>query len=87
MSDLTGRPYEAARDLAGPPAPLGIAADLWDVLACPCPEHAAVEADLDAKRIRCTRCRTTFEVRDGIPVMLLDEATPGPSGIGALVEG
>jgi hypothetical protein len=26
-------------------------------------------------------------VRDGIPVMLLDESTPGPSGIGTLVEG
>jgi uncharacterized protein YbaR (Trm112 family) len=87
MSDLTGRPHVVARDLAGRPAPLGIAPDLWDVLACPCPEHAPVEADLDAKRIRCTRCRTTFEVRDGIPVMLLDEAAPGPSGIGALVEG
>jgi uncharacterized protein YbaR (Trm112 family) len=73
-------------DLGARNAPLGIAADLWDVLACPCPEHAPVEADLDAKRIRCTRCRTSFEVRDGIPVMLLDEATPGPSGIGALVE-
>ena len=57
------------------------------MLACPCPEHAPVEPDLDTKRIRCTRCRTSFEVRDGIPVMLLDEATPGPSGIGALVEG
>ena len=89
MSDAagpTGRTEGAARDLAGPTAPLGIAADLWDVLACPCPEHAPVEADLDSKRIRCTRCRTSFEVRDGIPVMLLDEATPGPSGIGALVE-
>jgi uncharacterized protein YbaR (Trm112 family) len=81
------RPDGAARDLAGRPAPLGIAADLWDVLACPCPEHAPVEPDLAAKRILCTRCRTSFEVRDGIPVMLLDESTPGPNGIGTLVEG
>jgi uncharacterized protein YbaR (Trm112 family) len=87
MSEPTGSPTGATHDLAGRSAPLGIPADLWDVLACPCPEHAPVEADLDTKRIRCTRCRTSFEVRDGIPVLLLDEATPGPSGIGALVEG
>jgi uncharacterized protein YbaR (Trm112 family) len=36
-----------------------------------------------AHTIECTRCRTTFPVRDGIPVMLLDDATPGPQGIGA----
>jgi uncharacterized protein YbaR (Trm112 family) len=87
MTESTERPDEAARDLAGRPAPLGIAADLWDVLACPCPEHAPVEPDLDTQRIVCTRCRTSFEVRDGIPVMLLDESTPGPNGIGTLVEG
>ena len=36
-----------------------------------------------AEAIECRRCRTTFPVRDGIPVMLLDDATPGPQGIGA----
>lgn len=60
---------------------------LLEVLACPCEHHAPVEAsgsgpeDVDA--LVCTRCRTRFPVRDGIPVMLLDEATPGPHGIGA----
>ncbi len=65
MSGLTGRP-----------APLGIPADLWDVLACPCPEHAPVRADEANGVIVCTACGRSFEVRDGIPVMLLDEATP-----------
>ncbi len=69
-------------NLEGRPAPLGIPAELWDVLACPCPEHAAVEADLGAGQVVCTRCRTRFDVRDGIPVMLLDDATPGPQGVG-----
>ena len=62
-------------DLTGRPAPLGVAADLWDVLACPCPEHAAVRPDEVTGRIVCTSCGRSFEVRDGIPVMLLDEAT------------
>jgi uncharacterized protein YbaR (Trm112 family) len=32
--------------------------------------------------LACTSCATTFPIKDGIPVMLLDEATPGPRGIG-----
>ena len=67
----------------GSAAPLGVAAPLWAVLACPCPNHASVEPDEAAGCAVCTRCRTTFDVRDGIPVMLLDEALPGPRGIGA----
>ena len=65
-------------DLGGRPAPLGIPADLWDVLACPCDAHAPVRADEETGRIVCTVCGRSFEVRDGIPVMLLDEAT-GPA--------
>ena len=68
--------------LTGRPAPLGINAELWDVLACPCEHHAPVTADTESGCVVCTRCRTSFEVRDGIPVMLIDEATPGPLGVG-----
>jgi hypothetical protein len=60
---------------------------LLEILACPCAHHAPVEPDTadaaTATALVCTRCRTSFPVRDGIPVMLLDEATPGPQGIGA----
>lgn len=56
---------------------------LLEILACPCEHHAPVAPVGDS--LRCTRCATTFPVRDGIPVMLLDEATPGPRGIGAAV--
>lgn len=65
--------------------PLGIPATLWAVLACPCPEHAPVTADETSGHVLCTRCLTRFEVRDSVPVMLLDEATPGPLGIGVEV--
>ncbi len=61
---------------------------LLQVLACPCEHHAPVElvagGDSGAEpALVCTRCRTSFPVRDGIPVMLLDEATAGTGGIGA----
>ena len=65
-----------------PNSPLGLSPHLWDVLACPCPQHAKVEADEATNEIVCTECATRFPVRDGIPVMLLDEATHGPNGIG-----
>jgi len=65
-----------------PNSPLGLSPHLWDVLACPCQQHAKVEADEAANEIVCTACASRFPVRDGIPVMLLDEATPGPRGIG-----
>ncbi len=57
---------------------------LLEVLACPCEHHAPVRAEgTPTDAIVCTRCETSFPVRDGIPVMLLDDATPGPRGIGA----
>ena len=57
-----------------PPGVLGIPAELWDVLACPCPDHAPLRADEATSRLVCTTCGRSFEVRDGIPVLLLDEA-------------
>ena len=59
---------------------------LLEVLACPCEHHAPVRVEGpedDPQTIVCRRCATTFPVRDGIPVMLLDDATPGPQGVGA----
>ena len=56
---------------------------LLEVLACPCEHHAPVEVVGEPPTaVECRRCRTSFPVRDGIPVMLLDDATPGPHGIG-----
>ena len=58
---------------------------LAQVLACPCANHSPVRVrDED---IQCISCETTFPVREGIPVMLLDDATPGPRGIGIPVHG
>ena len=59
--------------------PLGIPVALWDVLACPCPAHAPLTVDDKAHQLVCTACGRQFDVRDGVPVMLLDETTvPAP---------
>lgn len=55
---------------------------LLEVLACPCQHHAPVEYDSSANDLTCQRCHTKFELREGIPIMLLSEATPGPNGVG-----
>jgi hypothetical protein len=39
--------------------------------------------DLSAAALTCTECGRVFPIRDGIPVLLLDEATGGPI-VGAL---
>lgn len=62
--------------------PLGLDPVLLEILACPCEHHAALEVDEPGSALVCTRCRTSFPVRDAIPVMLLDEATAGPRGVG-----
>jgi uncharacterized protein len=52
----------------------GIDPALWDLLACPCPAHGDVSLDTALGEIVCTACGLRFPIRDGIPVMLLDEA-------------
>lgn len=53
---------------------------LLDILACPSDDHAPLRQEGDT--LVCTNCRTSYPIRDGIPVLLLDDATPGPNGIG-----
>jgi uncharacterized protein YbaR (Trm112 family) len=51
---------------------------LLDILACPDTHHAPLDYDAAAQTLTCTECRRVFEVRDDIPVLLLDEArVPG----------
>mgnify|MGYP001290738526 CR=1 FL=1 len=47
---------------------------LLEILACPaCDSRPPVE--LKGERIVCTECGRAYPIRDGIPVMLVDEAT------------
>jgi uncharacterized protein YbaR (Trm112 family) len=52
--------------------------ELLDILACPACK-AEVVLDEPASRIVCTACGRRYPIRDGIPVMLIDEAEAGPS--------
>jgi uncharacterized protein YbaR (Trm112 family) len=67
---------------------MALPADLLDLLACPSDDHAPLrEERRDAAEVLvCTYCASTFPIEDGIPVLLLDEATPGPNGLGAKAE-
>ena len=47
---------------------------LLEILACPDTHHAPLDYDAGAQTLTCTQCRRVFEVRDDIPVLLLDEA-------------
>ena len=65
---------------------MGLDPFLLEVLACPCQRHASVTPDEEAGVIVCNVCRTSFPIRDDIPVMLLEEATPGPKGVGVAAD-
>jgi uncharacterized protein YbaR (Trm112 family) len=47
---------------------------LLDILACPDTHHTPLEYDEQAQTLTCTQCGRVFEVRDDIPILLLDEA-------------
>jgi hypothetical protein len=56
---------------------MALAAELKEILACPkC--KGDLEFREDEGRILCLRCRLAYEIRDGIPVMLVEEAKPLP---------
>jgi hypothetical protein len=57
---------------------------LLELLACPNDDHAPlrVETRDGAEVLVCTHCASVFPILDGIPVLLLDDATPGPNGLG-----
>jgi uncharacterized protein len=46
---------------------------LRDVLACPV-DKAPVRIDENKGLVVCSECQRAYPIRDGIPVMLVDEA-------------
>jgi hypothetical protein len=58
--------------------------ELLAILACPSADHAPLE--LVGDELVCTSCASRFPIRDGIPVLLADEAVPGPNDLGVPVQ-
>lgn len=61
-----------------------ISSDLLELLACPSDDHAPLREEKrgGADVLVCTHCATSYPIDNGIPVLLIDEATPGPNGVG-----
>ncbi len=65
---------------------MGLDPQLLEILACPDTHHAPLTYDEAAQTLTCTECGRIFEIRDDIPVLLLDEArvpeggAPGSGG-------
>jgi uncharacterized protein YbaR (Trm112 family) len=54
---------------------MSIPPDLLEILACPqCKGEIRLSPAEDG--LICDRCRLVYEIRDGIPIMLIDEAKP-----------
>ena len=47
--------------------------ELMEILVCPVDKAELVELEAENK-LRCSECGRLYPVRDGIPVMLIDEA-------------
>jgi hypothetical protein len=73
-------------EVIGGEEPVAVELDpqLLEILACPSPDHAPLKPgtpdDAAADALTCTSCGRVFPVRDGIPVLLLDEVIAGPDG-------
>lgn len=49
--------------------------ELMEILVCPsCHGEVEERTEQDRELIVCTRCGLRYPVRDGIPIMLIDEA-------------
>jgi uncharacterized protein YbaR (Trm112 family) len=54
---------------------MGISKELLEILACPkCKGEIHLNASDDG--LICDRCKLLYEIRDDIPIMLIEEARP-----------
>jgi uncharacterized protein YbaR (Trm112 family) len=54
---------------------MAVSQELLDILACPkCKEDIYLNEDKDG--LICDKCKLLYEIKDDIPVMLIDEAKP-----------
>ena len=54
---------------------MSISKELLDILACPkCKGEIYLNENQDG--LICDQCKLIYEIKDGIPIMLIDEAKP-----------
>ena len=54
---------------------MAVSPELLDILVCPkCKGDICLNDSQDG--LICQACRVTYEIRDDIPIMLIDEAKP-----------
>ncbi len=54
---------------------MAVSKELLDILACPkCKGEVRLEED--GSGLVCDSCKLFYEIRDDIPIMLIDEARP-----------
>jgi uncharacterized protein YbaR (Trm112 family) len=59
-----------------------ISQDLLDILRCPMdPSHTRLT--LEEQQLVCERCKTRFPIKDGLPVLVIEEAEL-PSGCASI---
>ena len=51
--------------------------ELAAILVCPV-DKADLTEDTEQERLECTQCGRRYPVRNGIPIMLVEEAEGGP---------
>jgi uncharacterized protein YbaR (Trm112 family) len=66
--------YGVRRKPAGVTIPFMIPADLLEILVCPACRQSLAVRDNGAA-LQCSSCAKTYPVRDGIPILLVDQAT------------
>jgi len=52
---------------------MAISAELLEILVCPAC-RADLELKPDGSGLKCVECRRLYPIRDGIPVMMIDQA-------------
>jgi uncharacterized protein len=58
---------------------MAISSELLEILACPkCKGEIRLQPAGDG--LVCDRCKLVYEIRDDIPIMLIDEARPLADG-------
>ena len=71
--DWTPSPEESPQETSA--GSTDVDASLLEILACPDDKQPIVKME---DKIVCTHCGKRYPIRDGIPVMLIDEAEEGP---------